>query len=94
MRCYFHLVSHDSAILDETGVEFSDLREAEAEALRALQQLREEDDATGEDWRGWQLSVTDWAGQVLLPMPLMSASQGPKLRPLPQVSCFSRAIYH
>lgn len=94
MRCYFHLVRHDAAILDETGIEVSDLREAEAEALRALRQLREEDRATGEDWREWQLSVTDWSGQVFLSMPLMPASQRPTLRPLPQASYVSYAIYH
>ena len=50
MRCYFHLVSYHDAIIDETGVEVTDLEVAEAEALKAIQDLWEEAPQAGEDW--------------------------------------------
>jgi hypothetical protein len=75
MRCYFHLVSYHDAILDETGVEVADLEAAEAEARRAIQELREEDNAADEDWQGWQINVTHWSGHVLLSIPLDPAPQ-------------------
>lgn len=70
MRCYFHLVSSHDAILDETGIEVTDLTAAETEALKAIQEIREEDSAASEDWQDWQLNVTDRTGQVLLSIPL------------------------
>ncbi len=74
MRCYFHLVNGHEMLLDDTGVEVSGLEVAEAEALKAIQDLREEE-GEAEDWQGWQLHVTDWAGHVLLAIPLDAAPQ-------------------
>ena len=65
MRYYFHLVSCHSEILDETGVEVTDLEAAEAEALKAIQELQEEDPQADEDLQGWQLVITDQSGEVL-----------------------------
>ena len=73
MRCYFHLMSDDDTILDETGVEVTDIAAAEAEALAAIRQLRDEDDEAEEEWQGWQLRVTDWSGHVLLSIRLDAA---------------------
>ncbi|KLK90975.1 hypothetical protein AA309_22595 [Microvirga vignae] len=73
MRCYFHLVSYHDAIFDETGIEVTDLETAEAEALKAINELREDDSAANEDWQDWQLNVTDRSGQVLLSIPLDAA---------------------
>jgi hypothetical protein len=70
MRCYFHLVSCDDVILDDTGVEVADLESAEAQARKAIQELGQEDEETDETWAGWQLNVTDGFGRVLLSIPL------------------------
>jgi hypothetical protein len=81
MQCYFHLVSGDDAILDDTGVEVTDLEAAEAEALRAIQELREEDSGADEDWQGWQLNVTDRSGHLLFSIPLEPVPQPQQLKP-------------
>ena len=57
MRCYFHLVNCHETILDDTGIEVSDLEVAKAEARKAIAELRQEDDETGEDWSGWRLHL-------------------------------------
>jgi FtsZ-binding cell division protein ZapB len=75
MRCYFHLVSRHDVILDNIGVEVANLESAEAEARQAIRDLRQEDDQTDEEWQGWQLNVTDAAGQLLLSIPLSTPLQ-------------------
>jgi len=60
-------------ILDETGIEVSDLEAAHYQALKAIQELKQEDDSDDIDWHGWQLEVTDAAGRVLLSIPLDTA---------------------
>ncbi len=61
-------------ILDETGIEVSDLEAAHYQAIKAIQELREEGEPDEVDWRGWHLEVTDVAGRVLFVIPL-DASQ-------------------
>jgi hypothetical protein len=75
MRCYFHLVNCYDAVLDDAGVEVDDLDSAEAEARKAIQELRQEDEKTDETWAGWQLNVTDIFGRVLLSIPLTTPVQ-------------------
>jgi FtsZ-binding cell division protein ZapB len=75
MRCYFHLVSRHDVILDNIGVEVANLESAEAEARQAIRDLRQEDDQTDEEWQGWQLNVTDAAGQLLVSIPLDTSLQ-------------------
>ena len=70
MRCYFHLVNCHDVILDDAGVEVDDLDSAEAEARKAIQELRQEDDEADDLWAGWQLSIADASGCVLLSIPL------------------------
>lgn len=70
MRCYFHLVNCHDAILDDTGVEVTGLEMVEAEALKAIRELREEDDGADEAWQGWLLNVADASGDVILSIPL------------------------
>lgn len=70
MRCYFHVVSPHESIFDEAGIEVTDLQAAEAEALRAIKDIREEDGEADEVWQGWQLQVADGSGHVLLCLPL------------------------
>ena len=55
MRCFFNLVSESETIADDIGIEVEDLAIARSEALKAIQELRLEND--GEDWLGWRLEV-------------------------------------
>ena len=74
MHCFFHLVHTHERILDETGIEVSDLEAAHYQAIKAIEELREEGEPDEVDWRGWQLEVTDASGRVLFSIPL-DASQ-------------------
>lgn len=73
MHCFFHLVHRHERILDETGIEVSDLEAAHYQAIKAIQELREEGEDDEVDWRGWHLEVTDATGKVLLSIPLDAA---------------------
>jgi hypothetical protein len=70
MRLFFHLVDNQDTIHDVEGVEVNDLGQAEAEALRALAEMRQEDPLAPQDWSGWTLRVTDSSGQVVLSLSL------------------------
>lgn len=70
MRCFFHLVHRHERILDKTGIEVSDLDAAHYQAIKAIQELREDGEPGGIDWRGWHLEVTDASENVLLTIPL------------------------
>ncbi|GEO19288.1 DUF6894 family protein [Microvirga aerophila] len=65
MRCYFNLVNGSEKIPDPDGIEVRDLKQAYAQALKAIEELREEDDASEGDWSNWSLEVTDSTGSVL-----------------------------
>lgn len=75
MRCYFHLVNSHDAIFDDTGIDVADIEAARIEAMKAIQEIREEDSEADQDWWGWQLKVTDQSGHTLLSIPLNSPSQ-------------------
>jgi hypothetical protein len=68
MRCYFHLMNGNEAIIDKTGAEVSNLETAQAEALKAIREMRQEGDKMDDDddWRDWRLDVVDPGGHVLL----------------------------
>ena len=70
MRCYFHLVNGDETILDEVGIEVSDLTTAQAMALQAIGDIRNEALEHGASWQGWRLDLVDPSGRVLLSIPL------------------------
>jgi hypothetical protein len=70
MRLFFHLVDNQDTIHDLEGVEVTDIGQAEAEALRALAEMRQEDPLAPQDWSGWTLRVTDSSGQVVLSLSL------------------------
>jgi uncharacterized protein DUF6894 len=70
MRCYFHVLTATGVIRDEEGIEVADLNHARAEALAALHEVREEDEAAGTEWQKGTLEVTDSAGAVLFSLPL------------------------
>ena len=73
MHCFFHLVHTHERILDETGIEVSDLEAAHYQAIKAIQELREEGEPDEVDWHGWHLEVTDASGRVLFSIPLDAA---------------------
>lgn len=75
MRCYFHLVNCHDVILDDTGIEVADVASAEAQAHKAIQELRREDDRSDGMWEGWQLNVSDASGRVLLSILLKTPLQ-------------------
>lgn len=60
-------------IVDEAGIEVSDMDAAHYQAIKAIQELRQEGEADEVDWSGWHLEVVDEAGRVLLSIPLNTA---------------------
>jgi hypothetical protein len=64
MKCHFNLVSDEGELLDNEGIEIRDLAQAQAQAERAIEELRDsEEDASG--WESWSLEATDADGTVL-----------------------------
>ncbi len=72
-RYYFHLVSSDATIPDDTGAEAATLSEAKSQAWRFVTELRQEYGAVIEDWRMWQLEIACPAGTLLHRAPLANA---------------------
>jgi hypothetical protein len=72
VRVYFHLTSAHDVILDSEGVEVSDLQEARVQAIRAIEEVRQEDASAARDWLGWTLAVADERGTVLFSLGLDS----------------------
>lgn len=70
MRCYFHLVNSHEEILDDEGIEVSDLEDAKAQALLAIEDIRKEAIQVGASWHGWRLEITDPSGRVLASLSL------------------------
>lgn len=64
MRCYFNLVNGREKIIDQDGIEVRDIEQARVQALKAIDELREEDGASMSDWNDWSLEVTDSSGEV------------------------------
>ncbi|HZH12101.1 MAG TPA: hypothetical protein VEZ24_17250 [Microvirga sp.] len=75
MRCFFHLLSGEDTILDDQGLEISDLHEAEVQALMAIQEVRQEVGSIDEDLKGWHLHVVDGSGAILMSFPLDTSMQ-------------------
>jgi hypothetical protein len=71
MRCYFHLVNSHERLTDPHGIKVANLglAMAHAEALRAIEELREEN-AFEPVMTGWSLAVADAAGRSLLSLSL------------------------
>lgn len=70
MRCYFNLISDNETMLDDEGIEVSDLDQAWAQALKAISELREETEGEFIEWDQWKLEATDSAGKVLFSIKL------------------------
>ncbi|GEO18629.1 hypothetical protein MAE02_63250 [Microvirga aerophila] len=63
MRYHFNLINHTERILDDIGIEVSTLEQAQAQALKAVQEMRAEGEDSAE-WDEWRLEVSDAAGAV------------------------------
>ena len=59
MRLYFHLVGDAGVYWDRSGIEVENVEHALAEALQAVEEIREEEPTAPEDWLGWTLNITD-----------------------------------
>jgi len=70
MRCYFHLVRDHEELIDDAGVEVSDVESAKTQAMMAVNELQREFDGLIEDWNGWQLKVVSTEGNLLWSIPL------------------------
>jgi hypothetical protein len=66
MPCFFHLMDGQESILDEEGLEVTDIQAVHAYALEATQELRQETGLCFDDWQGWQLIAADEGGEILL----------------------------
>jgi hypothetical protein len=71
MRCYFHLISDHDQILDDEGIEVSDLESAKTQALMAVSELQQELGGTVQDWSGWYLRILSSEGNLLYSFPIV-----------------------
>jgi hypothetical protein len=72
-RYYFHLVSSEATISDDTGAEAATLSKAKAQAWRFVTELRQEYGAVIEDWGMWQLEIVCPEETLLHKVPLANA---------------------
>jgi hypothetical protein len=72
-RYYFHLVSREATIPDDTGAEAESLNEAKAQAWRFVTELQQEYGDVIEDWGLWQLEIVCPEGTLLHRTPLANA---------------------
>jgi hypothetical protein len=80
-RLYFDLVNTHQSIQDREGIEVDDVDQAKVAVAEMLEEHRQEDAATAQDWSGWMLRVSDGAGHVLFSVDLDSHGQ-PHRHPL------------
>jgi hypothetical protein len=64
------LVNGPESILDDVGIEVSDLTTPQDMALQAIDDIREEAIQQGASRHGWRLDIVDPSGRVLLSIPL------------------------
>ncbi|WP_201835045.1 DUF6894 family protein [Microvirga zambiensis] len=70
MRCYFHLANGHETILDDIGIEVSDLDTAREMALQAIEDIRNEATNLDTSWQGWRLDIVGPSGHTLVSIPL------------------------
>ncbi len=72
MRCFYHLVNGHDTLLDDTGIEVSDLEVAKDHARLAIGELQQEDNGAAADWRGGRLDIVCPEGSLLHSLPLQA----------------------
>jgi hypothetical protein len=70
MRCYFHVINGSARIMDDIGIDVSDVDHARTEATKAVLEMRAQDPQLARESACWALSVTDESGVVLFKIPL------------------------
>ena len=70
MRCYFNLVNGTEEIIDDDGIEVSGIDQARTQAMKAIAELRHEDNTVASEWKNWRLEVSDDEGEVLFSISL------------------------
>lgn len=65
MRCFFHLVHGRETIRDDTGLDVLDLEVAAALARTAINELRDANGGSRDDWSGWRLEIVGVEGRLL-----------------------------
>ena len=75
MRCYFHLVNGHTELVDNDGVEVSDLEDAKVQAMMAVDELQQEYEGFVDDWDGWHLHIICQNGTLLYSFPLVKTLQ-------------------
>jgi hypothetical protein len=74
-RLYFDLVNTHDSMPDREGIEVDDVSQAKAAIVAMVDELRQEDASTAQEWSGWTLNVSDDAGRVVFSLDLNSAVQ-------------------
>jgi hypothetical protein len=70
MQVYFSLRDGSETIPDGEGVEVSSVEDAKTEALRAIREMRGENETAARDWDGWKLEASDDKGALLFTLRL------------------------
>jgi hypothetical protein len=70
MRCFFNLVNGIEEITDDDGIEVNGIEQARTQALKAIAELRHEDNDVASEWKNWWLEVSDADGTVLFSISL------------------------
>ena len=70
MQVYFSLRNGSETIPDGEGVEVSSVEDAETEALRAIRDMRGENETAARGWAGWKLQASDEKGALLFSLRL------------------------
>jgi hypothetical protein len=70
MRIFFHLTDGQESILDEEGLEVTELASAQQEVLRTIDEVRQKEASHVYEWTGWMLTVVSDAGAVILSVDL------------------------
>jgi uncharacterized protein DUF6894 len=68
---YFHYSNADQLLVDNRGAIVNDLTEARAHALGLVRTMMMTPNS--EDWRDWELQVTDDLGEQIFVIPFSSA---------------------
>jgi hypothetical protein len=76
MRIFFHLTNGHDSILDEEGLEVTELASAQREVLRTIDEIRQTDASQAHEWNGWMLSVVSDAGAMILSLDLHELNSG------------------
>lgn len=66
-EAYFHYANPEHLLIDKRGAAVSDFADACAQANRLVRTMIAT--ANDEDWRGWELRVTDDLGEEIFVLP-------------------------